>query len=419
MSKLALDNCRIIDGTGRDPIERGTVLINGAFIEDVAAVAAAVLPDDCERVDVRGNTVMPGLIDGHMHVTSMPGLLDYRGHIRQNLQAVGKLQDCLKWGTTTVANAGGCPENVILRKVIEEGRIRGCSRLLVGAMVNPTGGHVRGRAADGPWEVRKAVREMILAEADFIKTAASGGFQWEHEEISQEDYSLEELRALAEEAHARHKRVHVHAHAQPGLNHAIEAGCDVILHGALIDEPALEGIAAKGLYYMPTLYITSRPVWTDPDRPAHMKERMERAHPIHRAGVSKAHKMGIKIATGTDGVPGSLMNELCELVDCGLSPLNAIVAATRTTAEAFGLLDEIGTLEPGKKADVLVVQGDPTADIAILTQRSNIMMVLRDGKVEAADQIGVRVARKLALARPGAAACGHDEHAVAGGRDHA
>ena len=379
MAKKAFVNCRIIDGTGREPIELGALVLNGTIIEAAGKADEIRIPDDCEQIDGRGNTLIPGLFDGHMHVTRFPALLDAHGHITQNLRAVGKLQRCLKWGTTTVANMGGCPENVLLRRAIEEGYVTGCSRLVIAAMVNPTGGHVRGRAADGPWEVRKAVREMLTAGADLIKTSASGGFQWEHEDITWEDYTTEELKALADETHAKGKRVAVHAHAQPGLDHSIEAGCDIIMHGALIDEKALEGIAAKNLYYLPTLYITSERVFSKPNLPKHMKERMSRAHPVHRAGVRKAHEMGVTIAAGTDGGPGHVMTELTELVKCGLSPMEAIVAGTRNTADAYGMLDTTGTLEPGKRADLLLVKGNPLENVSLLTKQDNILLVMKEG----------------------------------------
>ena len=387
MTKKAIVNCRLIDGTGGEVIESGAILIDGDKITEVGPVKKILIPSDAELIEAKGKTVMPGLIDAHMHVTSMPGLLDYKGHIEQNLLAVEKLHACLSWGTTTVANASGSPENVILKNLINSGQVKRCSRLLVGAMVNATGGHVRGRSADGPWEIRKAVREMVMADVDFIKTSASGGFQWAHEQIWWEDYTVEELTALVDEAHAKGKRVHVHAHSQPGLNHSIHAGCDVILHGALIDEEALEGIAKKNLYYIPTLYITSNKVINRPSLPAHMKERKKKAHHIHREGVRKAHQMGIKIGVGTDGGPGDVMLELYELVQCGLSPLEAIVSATRNTADALGILESVGTLEPGKKADLLIVEGNPLKDISLLSDKKNILLVMKEGKIEIVNEV--------------------------------
>lgn len=385
MTKIALTSARIIDGTGSAPIAPGTIIINGSVLENVGPADDVPVPTDCHVVDMGDNTVLPTLIDGHMHVSGEPGRLDHMGHLRSNLQAAGKLEKCLEWGIGAVAHAAGSPESVVLREVIEAGHLPRCSDLIVGAAVTATCGHVRGRAADGPWEIRKAVREMVGAGADFIKTCASGGFQWAHEELSNEDYTAEELRTLAEEAHAKGKRVHVHAHAQPGLAHAIEAGCDVILHGAHIDGAALEGVAAKDLWYMPTLYITSAKAREGKNWPPHMTERMEKANPIHRAGVARAHEMGIKIVAGTDGGPGSIMDELCELVDCGLSPLEAIAAATHHTADALGIRDRAGSLEAGKKADLLVVKGDPLRDISVLTRRESIEMVMKNGKIVRGD----------------------------------
>ena len=384
MGKIAIVNGRVIDGTGGAPIEAGTVLIDPPVIGAVGPGESVAIPAGTERIDAAGHTVVPGLIDGHMHVTGMPEFLDAAGHIKESLRAVGKLRQCLEWGTTTVGNMGGCAENVILRDAIDAGTVTGCARMLAGAMVNSTGGHVRGRAADGPWEVRKAVREMAVAKVDFIKTAASGGFMWEHEPVEQEDYTLEELEALVSEAHRRGKRVMVHAHSQPGLSHAIAAGCDIIAHGALIDEPALEGIAAKGLHFMPTLYITSEEVINRPSLPAHMKERMSRAHPVHREGVRRAHEMGLALSTGTDGGPGDVMKELWELTRCGLSPLEAIVAGTYNAADALGLLDRLGTLEPGKRADVVVLAGNPLQDVTRVLDRANVLLVVKDGRAECA-----------------------------------
>jgi len=382
MTNIALTNARIIDGTGRPEIGSGTLLVANGQVAQVGPSSAVAIPEGYRTIDLRGKTVLPALIDGHMHVTGEPGRLDHMGHVTSNLRGIGVLQQCLRWGTATVGHAAGSAESVVLRDVIRNGHVQGCADLVVGAAVTATCGHVRAGNADGPWEIRKAVREMIGARADFIKTCASGGFQWEHEKLTHEDYSLEELQALVEQAHSREKRVHVHAHAQPGLANAIEAGCDVILHGALIDDAALAGIAAKGLWYMPTLHITSEQARQTHKWPAYMVEAMKAAHPIHCAGVAKAHRMGIKLATGTDGGPGSIMNELRLLVDCGLSPMDAIVTATRHTADALDILDTTGTLELGKRANLLVVDDDPLRDITVLSSPETISLVMKDGIIQ-------------------------------------
>ncbi len=377
----AIINGKLIDGNGGPPLPSGCVLVDECRIVAVGAMESVNIPKDAQRIDVSGKTVLPTLVDGHMHVSKEPGRLDHMGHLKTNLAAVGKLQACLHWGTGLVGHAAGSLENVVLRDLILDGSIQGCADLLVGAVITPTCGHVRGRSADGPWAIRKALRELIAGGVDWIKTCASGGFQYDHEKLTHEDYSLEELQALTDMAHSRDKRVHVHAHAQPGLENAIAAGCDVILHGALIDEAALEGIAAKNLWYMPTLNITSERVCGNKNLPAYMTERMKHANPVHRAGVVKAREMGIRIAAGTDGGPGSIMNELSELVGCGFSPMEALVIATRNTADALGVLDEVGTLEAGKRANLMAVQGDPTHDIDVMAEQNRISIIMKNGKL--------------------------------------
>ena len=389
MSKSALLNARLIDGTGGEVIEESALVIDGDAIAGVGKRSEVSIPRDAIEIDGSGMTIMPGLIDAHMHITWLPSELDAHGHMRSNLEGVGKLQASLRCGVTTVGNQSGGYESVILRDVINEGLVRGCARVIIAGMVNATGGHVRGIAGDGPWGARKAVREQIhLVGADLIKTAASGGFQWEAERVENPDYTLEELAAVVDEAHSKAKLVHVHAHSQPGLDRAIEAGCDVIVHGAMIDRKAVEGIAAAHLHYQPTLYVTSKRVMDRENPPStphmlpHMYERMARAHPIHREGVRYAHELGVTLSVGTDGGPGDATQELLELRACGLSPMETIVAGTRNSAATLGILRDVGTLEVGKRADLLLLDGDPLADLFILQKPERIQLVVRDGRLE-------------------------------------
>ncbi len=370
---------RLIDGTGAQPIDDSAVLVRDGRIEAVGEVGEIAVPDDAEVIDASGRTVMPGLIEGHAHVGGDPAG-----------QQVLRLS--LQRGITTVCSVSANVKGIALRDGIEARYVRGCARLVAGCIVTPTFGHVRFRTADGPWEVRKAVREMVQAGADFIKTAASGGFWGKDEDCSVRNYTFEELEALVDEAHAWRRPVVVHAHTQPGIDNSIRAGVDQIHHGAFIDEAGVRGILGRDLWFMPTLRVTSdRNIAAWPDRPW-MAAEMKQAQPIHRAGTRLAHELGVKIAFGTD-YPGSKawavgdasMWELQELTWAGLSPMEALVAATKTTAEAYRLAD-LGTLEPGKKADLLVVSGDPLADVAVLMDQANVNLVMKDGVVESADE---------------------------------
>ncbi len=382
---------QFIDGTGAAPLRDAVILVEGKKVAAVGKRGEVAIPEGAEIIEAAERTVMPGLLDAHWHLGG-----DF-GTIR-------RLRMALHRGITTIGTVSGGPAGCKLRDAIDNGLVVGCARLVVGCIVNATNGHVKGRTADGPWEIRKAVREMVEAGADFIKTAASGGFWGEHEKCAAINYTPEEMNVLVDEAHAWGKPVAVHVHTQPGLNYSIAAGADMIHHGCFIDEEALQGIARKNLFYIPTLRVTSsKNIAAWPDRPW-MMEEMTQAQPIHRAGVRRAHELGIKIGLGTDG-PGSSFAwqpgdatpwELMELAQCGLAPMDVIVAATRNTAEALGVLDRLGTLAPGKRADMLIVGCDPLVDVAPLYNQETILLVMKDGEVES---VGEEYRQHLPLRR--------------------
>jgi len=377
----AIQHGALIDGTGADPIADSAVVIRDDRIAAAGKAGEIQVPKEAQVIDATGKTVMPGIIEGHAHVGGNPAA-----------QKVLRLS--LQRGITTVCSVSANLRGIELRTGIDDGSVRGCARLIAGCVVSCTHGHVKFRAADGPWEVRKAVREMVMAGADFIKTAASGGF-WSPDEVcAVRNYTYEELEALSDEAHAWGVPVVVHCHTQPGLNNCIRAGVDQIHHGAFIDEQAVRGIREKGLFYVPTLAVTcDRNITALADQPWQTKEMIE-SQPIHRAGVRMAHEMGVKLGVGCDypGTPKTwkigdrTMFELMELAQCGLTPLEAIVAGTRTNADAYGKLADLGTLEPGKKADVLVVTGNPLDDLSVLYDGNNINVVIKDGTVEYTDE---------------------------------
>lgn len=382
MKKQAIVGSTIIDGTGSAPLPNGTVLIENGKIVDVGSADQVRLTPDVAQIDATGKFTMPGIIDSHVHVTPNQDVPDdIRIHLRVGFNAINTLRQSLGAGVTTVVSIGGGPPAVELTKAIEEGYVDRCANQITAGVVNASGGHVRGRHADGPWEIRKAVRELASAGCTMIKTAATAGFQWEHERVHWPDYTEEELTALVDEARMRDMPVAAHAHGHEGLKYAVNARVHMIHHGALIDDAGLEAITRADLYFVPTLFTTSVGRVAKVEQPW-TKERMEIAYPIHREGVSKAHKMGTKIALGTDGGPGDAMIELSELVDCGFSPMDAIVAGTRNTADALLILDRVGTVESGKDADLLIVEKNPLDDINVLQDQENIALVMTHGKVQ-------------------------------------
>ena len=382
MKKQAIIGSTIINGTGSEPLRNGTILIQDGKIGEVGKADQMKLDPDVERIDATGKFTMPGIIDSHVHVTpnqDVPN--DIRINLRVGFNSISLLRQSLGAGVTTVVSIGGGPPSVELTNAINEGYVDRCANQITAGVVNASGGHVRGRHADGPWEIRKAVRELASAGCTMIKTAATAGFQWEHERVHWPDYTEEELTALVDEARMRDMPVAAHAHGHAGLKYAVNARVHMIHHGALIDEEGLEAINKADLYFVPTLFTTSIGRVAKVEQPW-TKERMEAAYPIHREGVSKAHKMGTKIALGTDGGAGDAMIELSEFVDCGLSPMDAIVAGTRNTADALSILDRVGTIESGKDADLLIVGKNPLNDINVLQNQENIDLVMPRGKVQ-------------------------------------
>ena len=382
MKKQAIIGSTIINGTGSEPLRNGTILIQDGKISEVGKADQIKLGPDVERIDATQKFTMPGIIDSHVHVTPNQDVPDdVRINLRVGFNSISLLRQSLGAGVTTVVSIGGGPPSVELTNAINEGYVDRCANQITSGVVNASGGHVRGRHADGPWEIRKAVRELASAGCTMIKTAATAGFQWEHERVHWPDYTEEELTALVDEARMRDMPVAAHAHGHEGLKYAVNARVHMIHHGALIDDEGLEAINKADLYFVPTLFTTSIGRVAKVEQPW-TKERMEAAYPIHREGVSKAHKMGTKIALGTDGGAGDAMIELSEFVDCGLSPMDAIVAGTRNTADALSILDRVGTIESGKDADLLIIGKNPLNDINVLQNQENIDLVMTHGKVQ-------------------------------------
>jgi len=394
-SVKVVKNAYLIDGTGKSPVKNARIVIEDKWIKAVGTDVD--VPGGAEVIDVKGKTVMPGLIDLHIHPTSSidptdPKNLALARHWSNELQlisAVKNLEDQLKTGVTTVRCMG---VSCALRQAVEKGIFSG-PRILV------AGPFERGVPSTGPVERRKWVRGKIEENVDFIKILSTGGVTHDGAEgmvggvrLGPEALkgTVEEHRAVVEEAHDVGLTVAVHAEGLEGIKRAVEAGVDTIEHGMWLDDETAEKMAEKGIFFVPTLTIQRMLAEKGPVLgyvPASWSETCKIAWPEKvTSALKSARKAGVKIACGTDG--GDTKKMLCAeelelLVSmAGMTEMEAIVAATKTSAEAVKRGKFIGTIEKGKHADILVVDGDPLKDIKVLQNREKIRMVMKDGKVE-------------------------------------
>ncbi len=379
-SHLLLHIGMLIDGRGGAPVEDAAMVIRDGVITFVGRRADAPQEEGALVIDATGLTALPGLIDGHNG-------LDCR------LSTVPALRGYLQHGVTTVVayqgNLGGVNRGVALRDAIDAGQLPGCARLVVGHVVNATHTHNVGYTADGPWEVRRAVREMVAAGADFIKASATGAFWPDGMGIDRLNYTPAELEALVSEAHAWQIPVVLHAHTEPGIRRSIEAGADAVVHASFISRASLETMAERKTCLIPTLRVTSERNIHLPSNAPGMKRAMAAAAPWVRNAVGEANRLGVPLVMGSHG-PGSAPAwqrlgetsgfELAEMVACGLTPLEAIGSATLAGARAYRMDHRVGSLEVGKEADLILMDGNPAEKIALFQDPGCIALVFLKGR---------------------------------------
>lgn len=396
MKSILLQDVTVIDGSGRAPQASMDVMISEWRISALGRSGSLSFEhQDVEIYTLHGMTLLPGLIDCHVHIfadagpegrintSEPPGLALLRAayHVRSTLEA----------GITTIRDLGGQEHmEFALRQAITEGYCSGPRMVLAGKLLSMTSAGAdafRGmyREADGADEVRKAAREQLKAGADVIKVMATGAVMTPGEQPGASQYTFEEMSAAAEEAHKVGRKMAAHAHGSTGILTAVQAGADTIEHGSLLCESpeAIHLMVKRGVFLVPTLATRAMTTY-GAEIPSFMAENDRRLGDAPQRSVRAALDAGVPIAMGTDaGVPfvrhGDNAIELVLMVDSGLSPMQSIVASTSNAALALGLQDEIGRIEVGKCADLLVIDGDPLADISVLTHKERIRMVMQNG----------------------------------------
>lgn len=381
---MILSNVRLIDGTGR-VWEQAAIRIE----EDrIAAVTEAVAPSTDEEVlDLRGKTVIPGLINCHVHLC-LDGSPDFITALMQRsltenvLFAAKHAEATLRAGITTVRDLGGWEGvDLGLKKAINDGLTLGPRMLVSGKLLCMTGGtgYFIGREVDGPDEARKGAREQLKAGADIIKVFATGGLL----NPCSAQLTFEELRAAMEEAEKAGKLTAAHAQGTTGIKNAIRAGADSIEHGIFLDAEAIDMMLERETFLVPTLAVVYEVIERGPESgmPTLVIEKARRISDPHLDSFRRAREAGVRIAAGNDGGTVSLADNLASELECmvraGMPPADALATAHSTAAELLRMSDQIGAVEPGKLADLVVLDADPLADISAVRQ---VHMVIKAGQ---------------------------------------
>jgi imidazolonepropionase-like amidohydrolase len=407
---VVLKAARLFDGKSSSLVQNGVVIVQGDKIVDVGSNLP--VPTGAQVIDLGHTTLAPGFMDAHTHLT-----LDFSGNFNerrlkeldlnvseQAIKATTYARATVEAGFTTVRDLGsrfvGSREfvDVALRNSINKGVVVGPRMLVATKGIGATGGHfdptsgfrdlLFGREpdasegiADGPDEIRKAVRFEVKNGADVIKAAVSGGVLSLADEVDTPQLTPAEMIALVDESHRLRKKVAVHCHGDQAAREAIEAGVDSIEHGSFMKPETLTLMKKKGTFLTPTLMATEWIMSKIDNYPPALQAKAKAAAAARSEMFRNAVKMGVRISLGTDAAVfphGQNAKEFKLMADLGMAPIEALKAGTSNDAELFGVAQKVGTLEKGKLADVIAMPGDPTADI---TATEHVSFVMKEGKI--------------------------------------
>lgn len=370
---------RIITATG-DTLEHGTITVDDAGrIQEVKQNGSPAN----NVLDWSEFTVLPGLIDAHDHLSIDMG--DEEAQSREStvthvLRSVRNARNILQAGITTLRDVGARGYiDIELRDAIARGEIEGPRLLVSGQFITRTGGHgwYFTEEADGPDEVRKAVRKQAKKGVDVIKIMATGGVGTPNSVPTSPGYGQAEIQAAVEEAHLMGLKIAAHIHGGPAARWAIDAGLDSLEHGVFLERSDLEAMVEKGTYLVVTWGVIDKASQSD-NVPDYFRKKAGQAMKSYKSVLQQAIELGVNIAVGGDTYHADMVDELSALTAAGMAPMQALQAATRNGADLCGILDQTGTIEGGKWADLVAVEGNPLEDIQAL---GKVRGVMKEGKL--------------------------------------
>ncbi|WP_125778928.1 metal-dependent hydrolase family protein [Pseudoalteromonas rubra] len=398
---LVLNADAALDVKSGKLIRPATVVVEDNTIVSVSRTNRKAHPQDATVIDLEGHTLLPGLFDMHVHLTGDAQVHGYkrlqRTAPRSAITGVRNAKRTLAAGFTSVRNLGAPGyADLALRDAIYDGDVPGPRIFASGPALGITGGHcdnnlfthehkvVAAGVADGPWAVRQKVRENIKYGVDVIKFCATGGVLSKGTKVGAQQYSFEEMQALVAEVHLRGLTVAAHAHGTDGIKSAIRAGVDSVEHVSFLDDEAIALAKKHGTYFSMDIYNTEY-ILSEGEKAGILPESLDKERKVggtQRASFSKAVKAGVNMVFGSDGgvyPHGQNGKQFSRMVKFGMNELQALQAATINSATLLKMQDKLGSLEPGKLADIIAVPGNPLEDIQVM---ETVTMVIKDGKVE-------------------------------------